>query len=168
MGTIEEKLLGDISVIEMVGQLLPDLPQKLALRIRSRTGYFLDHREHGRLYGKPSGEAGELDLVTTSAATRPDADVRKEIVKKLGALGATEEKIRTTLATYDAAAPGDEVEVHDGWKVQKPVDVAGETFGRTHDEPLVPQVVPLGIAYLFAACFSPLNMPSGPLRPAPP
>jgi hypothetical protein len=151
MGTIEEKLLDDISVIEMVGQLLPDLPQKLARKIRSRAGYFADHPEHGRLYAKPRRAGGELELVTTSKGTRSDAEVRKHIAKRLLANGATEKAIQNALAAYDAARPGAEVEI-DGLTVEKPVEVPLETFSRTYDEPLVPEVVPVGIAYLFAAC----------------
>jgi hypothetical protein len=152
MGTIEEKLLDDISVIEMVGQLVPVLPQKLALKIRSRAGYFADHPEHGRLYAKPNRSRGDLELITTSEETRSDADVRKQLARRLQANGATDMAIQEALATYDAASAGSEVQLDDGLRVKKHLEVPLDTFSRTYDEPLVPEVVPLGIAYLFAAC----------------
>lgn len=151
-GVIEEKLLGDIVVVNSARAILSQLPRKLALNIYSRTRYFRDDKEHGRLYAKPRRDDGELELRTTNAGTRRDEDVRKEIEMKLRSAGLPAEHIQDQLAAYAAAAPGSAFEFLPGETIQKPIDASGLPFQRTYDEPLVPTVVPLGIAYLFLAC----------------
>ncbi|MCP9487844.1 MAG: HNH endonuclease [Gaiellaceae bacterium MAG52_C11] len=152
MGTLEDKLLGDVSVIGVVEQLLPELPPKVGLNIHSRAGYFRDDEQHGRLYAKPRRDDGGLELSTMDEKTRRDEDVRAEVRKKLRAASVADDQIKAKLAEYDAASPGQEFEIVPGERVRKPISVAGQAFSRTWDEPIVPAVVPLGIAYLFLAC----------------
>jgi hypothetical protein len=146
MGTLEDALLGDVSVVELATRLQKELPEPLARKLHSRTGYFRDDAEHGRLYARPSRQSGERELATTDAKTRRDADVRQEIRRKLRAAGAAEDEVAAALARYEALAAGETFEIAPGKQVLKPVDVAGREFHRTYDEPIVPAVVPLGIA----------------------
>lgn len=130
MGTVEEELLNDVSVVLMAKQLLPELPPKLGLNIHSRAEYFRDDEEHGRLYARPRRADGELELNVTDARTRRDEDVRGEVEKKLRAGGAADEEVEAKLADYDALPPGEDFEWAPGKKVPKPIDLSGQTFGR--------------------------------------
>lgn len=145
MGTIEEKLLGDASVIELVHGLEDQLPRRLALGIISRCRYFLDHAEHGRIYLRPNRKHGELE---PEAAEK----TRRDIERKLHSRGARDAELFERLADYEAVAPGGRFEVVPGYWVTKPLGLSGETARRAYDEPLVPDVVPLGFAYLFLSC----------------
>lgn len=152
MGTIEARLLDDVSIVGLAAQLLPDLPPALGAKLHSGAGYFRDDEEHGRLHARPNRKSGELELTTTDEKTRRDSDVRAEVRKKLRSSGAGDDEIERKLSEYGKATPGAEFEILPGATVHKPIDVGDEPFIRTWDEPVVPAVVPLGIAYLFAAC----------------
>jgi hypothetical protein len=151
MGELEATLQKDASVRRFVDQLENDLPRDLVQMIRCGERYFADTEHYGRVEAT-MGERAEL-RPRQSIAVRSDENTRKQIEADLRRRGSTSEEIAAVQVAFEAAKPGEWIEIRSGFRIQKRIDWSSLSLQPSLTDPITPLEVPVGIAYLFmAAC----------------
>lgn len=165
----EVALVGDPAVRSAAESIAEQIPG-LIRRMRRRK-VFIAQSESGLLVrAAPDDGGGEFKILQTrlpdGSRTASDADVRAEIETTLAHRGFAPERIAEELQRLDGAPPGTAVSIGGEFVIRKG-SVGG--FGLPYDEPIVPDVALLLIAYRYlAACVDGLvyGAPFDPMREA--
>lgn len=146
----EAVLVGDPAVrcaAETIADQIPDLMQQLR-----RRKVFIARSDSGLLVRAVPDEGDEFKILQTwqsdGSRTASDADVRTEIQVTLTRRGLPPEQIAEELRRFDEAPAETPVSIGGAFVVRR-ASVVG--FGLPYDDPIVPDVTLLLIAYRFLA-----------------
>jgi hypothetical protein len=147
--TIESQLLSDPGIRLDIENVADQLPESLLNDMRERQRWFTNVG-HDQVIATVDA-AGELRPRESPSFLREE-NARALLESEWRKAALPEEDIRAHLEAFDEAQSGDELELP-GFTVRRRVDLSPYDFSLPFDEPLVSDLLPLAIAYLYLALF---------------